>query len=164
MALKRIKRAEVAALGLLRQAYLNRDSIAIISFRDTSAAVVLPPSRSIVRARRALDSRIMGGGTPLGAGLVCSIDLVNRVKLKSRQVVLFLFTDGRANVPIHSEIIAGDREEKIAEELALLGFQLRQSMIKTVIVTTQNHFDGDDATMRLADILRAQLMHFHGEA
>jgi len=106
----------------------------------------------------------MGGGTPLGAGLVCSIDLVNRVKLKSRQVVLFLFTDGRANVPIHSEIIAGDREEKIAEELALLGFQLRQSMIKTVIVTTQNHFDGDDATMRLADILRAQLMHFHGEA
>src|SRR6266850_1686462 len=71
MALNRIARAKGAILKLLRQSYLNRDSVAIIAFHGKSADLSLPPSRSILRAKRVLDSLRMGGSTPLSAGLVC---------------------------------------------------------------------------------------------
>ncbi|HKN82467.1 MAG TPA: magnesium chelatase ATPase subunit I, partial [Pyrinomonadaceae bacterium] len=79
MAANRIARAKSTILKLLRKSYLNRDSVAIVSFHGTSANVDLPPSRSILRARRVLDSLRMGGSTPLGAGLVTTIELVQLV-------------------------------------------------------------------------------------
>jgi magnesium chelatase subunit D len=75
MAANRIARAKSTILKLLRRSYLNRDSVAIVSFHGTTANVDLPPSRSILRARRVLDSLRMGGSTPLGLGLVTTIEL-----------------------------------------------------------------------------------------
>ena len=69
MALHRIKHARIAVLSLLKQSYIQRDQVAIVNFRGASAEVSLPPSRSILRARRILDSLRIGGGTPLSAGL-----------------------------------------------------------------------------------------------
>src|SRR4030095_8358959 len=56
MARNLIALAKSAILDVLRQSYMNRDSVAIVTFRGDTATVVLPPSRSILRARRVLDS------------------------------------------------------------------------------------------------------------
>ncbi len=69
MALHRIRGAKVVILNLLKQSYVRRDQVAIVGFRGTSAEAYLPPTRSILRARRVLESLRIGGGTPLAAGL-----------------------------------------------------------------------------------------------
>ena len=78
MAINRIRQAKGAALSLLKQSYIKRDRVAIVGFRGTSAELLLPPSRSMIRARRVLDSLEVGGGTPLTAGLVRSLEVVKR--------------------------------------------------------------------------------------
>src|SRR5205085_5462393 len=100
MAANRIARAKSTILKLLRKSYLNRDSVAIVSFHGTSANVDLPPSRSILRARRVLDSLRMRGSTPLGAGLVETIELLKLVGAKFGEPLVLLFTDGRSNIPL----------------------------------------------------------------
>jgi magnesium chelatase subunit D len=50
MAVYRIRQAKGAALSLLKQSYIKRDRVAIVGFRGTSAEVLLPPSRSMLRA------------------------------------------------------------------------------------------------------------------
>ena len=114
MAANRIARAKSTILKLLRKSYLNRDSVAIVSFHGTSANVDLPPSRSILRARRVLDSLRMGGSTPLGLGLVTTIELLELVGNKFGERVVLLFTDGRSNVPLRFTRFFGRQRERTA--------------------------------------------------
>ncbi len=100
MAANRIARAKSTILKLLKKSYLNRDSVAIVLFHGTTANVDLMPSRSILRARRVLDSLRMGGSTPLSAGLASTIQLLNLVGDRYGENVVLLFTDGRSNVPL----------------------------------------------------------------
>jgi magnesium chelatase ATPase subunit I len=143
MALNRINRARSVLLGLLQRSYINRDRVAIIAFRDKTAEVLLSPSRSMLRAQRVLDSLRIGGGTPLSAGLACALELARRDSASGAgEIVLLLFTDGRANVPLKS-IAIRDRLERwqiIQDELGSFGTQLRKAGVTTAIVETQNGF------------------------
>jgi len=159
MALNRINQAKGALLRLLRQSYLNRDSVAIIGFRGTEAEVLLPPSRSIVRARRVLDTLTIGGGTPLSAGLACSVEVARRAVAQGNgEIVLLLFTDGHANVPLRAETSEGraTRRQIIEEELVRLGAELRSTRVTTVVVETSNGFVSSGETGALAVKLAAQ--------
>src|SRR4030095_14211899 len=88
MAPQRIAIAKRAILELLRQSYVNRDSVAIVTFRGATASVALPPSRSILRARRAIDSLLIGGSTPLSAGLLWRCTLIQRAEKQLRKAVV----------------------------------------------------------------------------
>jgi magnesium chelatase subunit D len=99
MAANRMNQAKGALIRLLREAYLHRDKVALISFRGDGAEVLLPPSRSVELAKRALDRLPAGGGTPLAAGLLTALDLAKRERRNGlRHTMLVLLTDGRANV------------------------------------------------------------------
>ena len=140
MALHRIKQARMAVLSLLKQSYIQRDQVAIINFRGASAEVSLPPSRSILRARRVLDSLRIGGGTPLSAGLVCALKLAKTSGSKVGEVSVLLFTDGNANVAFNTHI-ANDRrarQEVIERELATLGSAFQEERVRVTVVDTQN--------------------------
>jgi magnesium chelatase subunit D len=159
MALKRINQAKGALLQLLKRSYVDRDRVAIVAFRGEKAKVLLPPSRSILRARRVLDSFSIGGGTPLASALDTSLQLVRLEQKKQKcETMLLIFTDGRANVQLKKASGQGtvSQQELIKNEIVLLGADLRKSGIRTVIVETQNQFlPGEDAT-RLAAILGAR--------
>jgi magnesium chelatase subunit D len=160
MAANRIARAKASILKLLRQSYLNRDHVAVVSFHGMEASVVLPPSRSILRARRVLDSLRMGGSTPLSAGLACTIDLIRRFQETHRETVLLLFTDGHANVALsdtgkrHRAL----RQVLIEDEVRLLSVALQRTRTRVVVVDVQREFESREVSKRLAGILRARFV------
>lgn len=160
MAANRIARAKSTILKLLRKSYLNRDSVAIVSFHGMTANVDLPPSRSILRARRVLDSLRMGGSTPLGAGLVETIELIKLVGDKFGETVVLLFTDGRSNVPLRRNglNVRAMRHLKIEGELRELNAALKQTQARVIVVDTQKEFESSEETRRLAQILQAQFV------
>ncbi|MGH9905614.1 MAG: VWA domain-containing protein [Pyrinomonadaceae bacterium] len=155
MAAKRISLAKGAALGLLKDSYIRRDQVAIVGFRGTSAEVLLPPSKSMLRARRVLDSLGVGGGTPLSAGLLCSLNLAKRTQTGSREIVLLIFTDGNANVSLRSESNGNGANPRpaIENEIRCLGSELQQAGVKIFVINTENRFVSSEKTRELADKL-----------
>ena len=160
MAANRIARAKSTILKLLRKSYLNRDSVAIVSFHGMTANLDLPPSRSILRARRVLDTLRMGGSTPLGAGLITTIELINLVGDKFGETVVLLFTDGRSNVPLRRNglNLRAQRHLKIEGEIRELNTSLRKTGARVIVVDTQKEFESSEETRRLAEILQAQFV------
>ena len=160
MAARRIALAKRIMLDRLRQSYVNRDRIAIISFRGSSATLELPPSRSIVRARRTVDSLQMGGATPLAAALRTTLELLRPLKDGGERIVL-LFTDGHANVPL--QMSNGlDKQVLIEQEVERLALEFRKTQARVVVVDTQQVFESSEETQRLAVALNAQFLKMSG--
>ncbi len=158
MALNRIAQAKETMLALLRQSYVKRDSVAIVGFRGTSAHLLLPPSRSILRARRVLDSLGIGGGTPLSAGLSCALQLAKRASAQLGELTLLLFTDGHANVAIaaNGNTDREYRRQLIRSEVKALGAAFKKTGVRTVLMATQNRFTANDEAYSLARTLDAE--------
>ncbi|MDP3379558.1 MAG: VWA domain-containing protein, partial [Brevundimonas sp.] len=68
----RLAEAKGAVELLLAESYRRRDEVALIAFRGTSAEIVLRPTRSLVRAKRALAGLPGGGGTPLADAILAA--------------------------------------------------------------------------------------------
>lgn len=87
-----------ATLSLLRDAYQRRDKVAVITFRQQDARVLLPPTTSVHIAGRRLARFDTGGKTPLAQGLLAARDLVIREKARdrARRSLVVVLTDGRA--------------------------------------------------------------------
>ncbi len=97
-ALHRLAEAKGAVELLLADCYVRRDRVAMIAFRGPGAEILLPPTRSLVRAKRGLASLPGGGGTPLASGIDASLALADGVTRRGGTAVVILLTDGRANV------------------------------------------------------------------
>ncbi len=97
-ALNRLAETKGAVELLLADCYVRRDSVAVIAFRGQSAELLLPPTRSLVRAKRSLAGLPGGGGTPLAAGIDAAASLADAVRRRGATPVLVMLTDGRANI------------------------------------------------------------------
>jgi magnesium chelatase subunit D len=97
-ALHRLAEAKGAVELLLADCYVRRDRVAMVAFRGPGAELLLPPTRSLVRAKRSLAGLPGGGGTPLAAGIDAALDLADGVQRRGGTPVVVVLTDGRANV------------------------------------------------------------------
>ncbi|OYU51179.1 MAG: magnesium chelatase ATPase subunit D [Alphaproteobacteria bacterium PA1] len=97
-AFQRLAEAKGAVELLLAQAYVDRSRVALVAFRNETAEVLLPPTRSLARARRQLSDLAGGGGTPLAAGIDTALMLALAEKAKGRTPRLLFLTDGRGNI------------------------------------------------------------------
>ena len=97
-ALARLAEAKGAVELMLAQAYVKRAEVALVAFRGVRAELVLPPTRSLVRARRTLAELPGGGGTPLAAGLALAQRVGESAAARGRTPFLVVMTDGRANI------------------------------------------------------------------
>jgi magnesium chelatase subunit D len=97
-ALHRLAEAKGAVELLLADCYVRRDQVALLAFRGTGAEMLLPPTRSLTRARRCLAALPGGGGTPLAAGLDLALELALNLERRGESVTLVVLTDGRANI------------------------------------------------------------------
>jgi magnesium chelatase subunit D len=97
-ALHRLAEAKGAIELLLAQCYVRRDQVAVVAFRGNTAEVILPPTRSLTRAKRSLAGLPGGGGTPLATAIDCLTVLTKSIHKKGETPFVVLLTDGRANV------------------------------------------------------------------
>jgi magnesium chelatase subunit D len=108
----RLAEAKGAVEILLADCYVRRDQVALVAFRGRAADMLLPPTRSLARARRCLASLPGGGGTPLASGLDMAARVAADERRKGRTPTIVIITDGRANVGRDGE---GGRERAQAE-------------------------------------------------
>jgi magnesium chelatase subunit D len=162
MALNRIAQAKGALVRLLRQSYIKRDRVALISFRGAGADVMLRPTGSAERAKRILDALGVGGATPLAAGLSCALEVARQSRRQGAgRIVLLLFTDGRAN----RTLLSGDRRSgnagrgRIEDELKLVGAALGQMSVQTIVVDTQNRFTSGGEAQKLAETIGGRYVY-----
>lgn len=136
MAHSRMELAKGALIRLLERAYIHRDEVALIAFRGGGAEVLLPPTRGVERARRALENLAVGGGTPLAAGLRAALEMATRNGKASRALVVLL-TDGRANVGA-------------PEELEHACAAVRAAAVASLVIDSRGRFAANGETERLA--------------
>jgi len=113
-ALHRLAEAKGAVEQLLADCYIRRDHVALIAFRGQKAELVLPPTRSLARAKRSLAGLPGGGGTPLATAIDAVATLAVAVRRKGQSPVIVLLTDGRANVARDG---TADRERAASDAL-----------------------------------------------
>jgi magnesium chelatase subunit D len=167
MALNRIAQAKGALVRLLQQSYVKRDRVALISFHGAAAEVLMRPGGSVTRARHLLDEMCTGGATPLAAGLLSALGISGHARQQgTERIILLLFTDGRANVPLSGSETKDRivRERLIAGELEQLGASLRRESVMPVVVDTQNRFTSTGEARKLADLIGGRYVYLAGNA
>ncbi|MGX6646833.1 magnesium chelatase subunit D [Maricaulaceae bacterium MS644] len=112
LALSRLAEAKGAVELMLAESYVRRDQVALIAFRGRGAETLLPPTRSLTRAKRSLAGLPGGGGTPLAAAIAAAEALAHSAGRQGRSVSLIFLTDGAANVTLEG---VGGREVAMAE-------------------------------------------------
>ncbi|MFV0257593.1 MAG: ATP-binding protein [Acidimicrobiales bacterium] len=93
---ERARAASGTVLGLLADAYVRRDRVALVTFRADGATTVLAPTSSVEVARNRLDHLATGGSTPLASGLAEALRLALRSVDDHTDSVIAVLTDGRA--------------------------------------------------------------------
>ena len=123
-AVQRLAEAKGAVELMLQQSYARRDQVCVVSFRAGQAQILLPPTRSLVRAKRALSGLPAGGGTPLASALRLALEVAQQQVRLGVTPVLVMLSDGRANVDLQG---MGGREaaQRDARALAQAWAQFR---------------------------------------
>jgi magnesium chelatase subunit D len=131
-AVQRLAETKGAVETLLADAYITRSRVALIAFRDAGAELLLPPTRSLSRAKRALSELPGGGSTPLAIAIDAGSALALSERAKGRTPLIVLLTDGRGNVA--RDGAPGRARAEADARLAARG--LRASALAAVFIDT----------------------------
>jgi magnesium chelatase subunit D len=151
-AMHRLAEAKGAVELLLQDCYVRRDRVAVIAFRRAAAELMLPPTRSLVRAKRSLAGLPGGGGTPLASAIDAALALAEKVRRGGETPVVILLTDGRANVARDG---AGNRARAETDALSAAR-SLRAAAVTSLLIDTAPH--AQPATRRLAQEMGARYL------
>jgi magnesium chelatase subunit D len=142
---ERMRLVKGAINNLLTRSFKNGDQVAIIVFRGTAAQVLLEPSGVLQEAAIALEYLPTGGRTPLAHAL----DLARTYVTPA--TALILLTDGRANVPLHSE-------DPWQDALDIAG-QIKSAAL---VIDTENSAERLGRCHTLAEALGAEYVQLEG--
>ena len=131
-ALNRLAEAKGAVELLLADCYVRRDSVAVLAFRGKTAETLLPPTRSLARAKRSLAGLPGGGGTPLASAIDAATALAGQIKRKGETPIVVLLTDGKANIARDG---SPGRGPATSDALAA-AIQLRATGVSALLVDT----------------------------
>ncbi len=149
-ALHRLAEAKGAVELLLADCYVRRDQVALIAFGGRGTELLLPPTRSLTRARRRLADLPGGGGTPLADALEQAGVLAQAIKRRHQTPAVVLLTDGRPNL---SRDGRRGREAAEADALDAAGV-LRHDGVAALLIDTSPR--GEQSALRIAEAVGAQ--------
>jgi magnesium chelatase subunit D len=124
-AFQRLAEAKGAVETILAECYVRRDRVALVAFRGKKAELLLPPTRSLERAKRALAGLPGGGGTPLASGLDEAYELAIQVRRAGGNPIIIVLTDGKANITrsgLGNKVTALEETQTAAKLFAAEGF------------------------------------------
>jgi magnesium chelatase subunit D len=151
-ALHRFGEAKGAVQLLLGDCYVRRDEVAVVTFRGAAANLAVPPTRSLVRARRCLEGIAGGGGTPLAAGLRAALEVALNARRRGATATLVILSDGNANVGL-----AGLGGRAVAEADAhAMARQIAAAGIRVLFIDTAPR--PREAAARLATVLAGRYL------
>lgn len=116
---KRMAETKGAILSLLKDAYVKRDKISLVTFSGNEARVILPPTGSVERGVELLREIETGGKTPLNAGIGKGLQVIQSEMRKRPDVMpmLIVITDGRGNVSLDGEKKPVDEMLEMSEKI-----------------------------------------------
>ena len=151
-ALNRLAEAKGAVELLLADCYVRRDSVAVLAFRGQTAELILPPTRSLARAKRSLAALPGGGGTPLANAIEASMLLADQLRKKGETPIVVLLTDGKGNIARDGK---PGRTQAATDALAAAA-EMRLRSFSTLLVDTSPQ--AQDAAKNLAQVMGAQYL------
>ncbi len=132
LALNRLAEAKGAVELLLADCYVRRDHVAVLAFRGKTAELLLPPTRSLARAKRSLAGLPGGGGTPLATAIDAARELADQIKRRGETPIIVLLTDGRGNIARDGS----PGRAKASEDATAAARQLRLAGITALLLDT----------------------------
>ncbi|MBI5230710.1 MAG: VWA domain-containing protein [Coriobacteriales bacterium] len=146
-ALNRMEAAKSAVLSLLVDAYQRRDRVGLVSFRGDRASTLLSPTSSVELARLRLRTMDVGGSTPLAAGILTGLELLEAERRRDETVVpwLVMVTDGRANIGLEGGLGSEDARAAAA--------RVRAAGVRSLLLDTA--VGGSGAAREIATIAGA---------
>ncbi len=151
-AMHRLAEAKGAVELLLADCYVRRDQVALLAFRGNGASLLLPPTGSLLRAKRSLAGLPGGGPTPLAAGIQAAQILADNIRRGGRTPMITLLTDARANIALD-----GTAGRSLAESHALeTARSVRAAGIAALLIDTAQRPNA--FARRLAEELAARYL------
>jgi magnesium chelatase subunit D len=151
-ALNRLAEAKGAVELLLADCYVRRDSVAVLAFRGQTAELILPPTRSLARAKKSLAGLPGGGGTPLAHAIDASMLLADQLRKKGEIPIVVLLTDGKGNIARDGR---PGRAQAATDALAA-ATEMRLRGFSTLLVDTSPQ--AQDAAKHLANAMGAHYL------
>ncbi|HEV2953859.1 MAG TPA: magnesium chelatase subunit D family protein [Candidatus Dormibacteraeota bacterium] len=133
---QRMMATKGAILSLLQDAYVRRDRVAVVIFKNRSAEVVLRPTSSVSLAQRKLERMSVGGTTPLTHGLLAGYQVIKNEKLRDPSVrpLMVLISDGRGNISMF-------KEEPVVEAQKVASL-IQFERIESLVIDSARDFGG----------------------
>ncbi len=152
-AFARLAEAKGAVELLLERAHAERAEVALLAFRGAGVELLLPPTRSLTRARRLLAELPGGGGTPLSAGLDAARLLAEASRRRGRTPRILLLTDGRANIA--ADGAAG--RARATEDAAAAAGRIAAAMLAATLIDISPRPQPEAS--RVAEKMNARYLH-----
>lgn len=140
-----------AIRAMLEEAYVKRDRVALITFRETEAVIAVPFTRSTEKICETLAHSPTGGSTPLNSALLKAREyLINYTrKNPGEKCYVIVITDGQGNVS------ASPGKEPLSE-LKKISAVSRIPNTEWTVIDSGDGFTGKKDAVRLAKYLGAR--------
>jgi len=144
---ERMEATKGAIMSLLTDAYQRRDRVGLIVFNKNDSNLVLPPTNSVLLAKKALQNIAVGGKTPLSAGLRMAYEVLRKESYTHPDVMpmMILLTDGAGNVSI-TNLPPQEEAQRIAA-------MIRDEGVRSVVINMEHAAFDQGLAQRLADQL-----------
>lgn len=144
---ERMEATKGAIMSLLTDAYQRRDRVGLIVFNKNNSNLVLPPTNSVLLAKKALVDIAVGGKTPLSAGLMMSYEVFRKEAITHPDVLplMILLTDGAGNVSL-SDMPPQEEAHKIAGLIKEIG-------VRSVVINMEHAAFDQGLAQQLANSL-----------
>ncbi len=142
---ERMTATKGAIMSLLTDAYQRRDRVGLVVFQKDRATLVLPPTNSVMLAKKALADIPVGGKTPLSAGLTLAYEIIKQETTLHPDVepLMLLMTDGAGNVSM-TEMPPQEEAHRAAD-------RFQQTHIRTVTVNMEHAAFDQGLAQQIAD-------------
>lgn len=144
---ERMEATKGAIMSLLTDAYQRRDRVGLIVFNKNNSNLVLPPTNSVLLAKKALVDIAVGGKTPLSAGLLMAYEVFHKEGIAHPDVLplMILLTDGAGNVSM-SDLPPQEEAHRMADLIREIG-------VRSVVINMEHAAFDQGLAQQLADRL-----------